>query len=83
MVKSFKESCRDMTKLIESCWDENNPDDGLTFDDIKKSNHNKHKNKGTFYYVPLFLSNLIYTNIFCSSYTSNLFRFSIFYVYFI
>ena len=22
-----------MTKLIESCWDENNPNDGLTFDE--------------------------------------------------
>ena len=32
-LKSFEESCEDMTKLIESCWDENNPDDGLTFDE--------------------------------------------------
>lgn len=32
-MKSFRESCDDMTKLIESCWDENNPDDGRTFDE--------------------------------------------------
>ena len=32
-MKSFRESCEDMTKLIISCWDENNPDDGLTFDE--------------------------------------------------
>lgn len=32
-MKSFKQSCEDMTKLIESCWDENNPDDGRTFDE--------------------------------------------------
>lgn len=32
-MKSFEESCVDMTKLIESCWDKNNPDDGLTFDE--------------------------------------------------
>ena len=31
--KSFIESCVDMTELIESCWDENNPDDGLSFDE--------------------------------------------------
>ena len=31
--KSFKQACNDMTRLIESCWDENNPDDGLTFDE--------------------------------------------------
>lgn len=33
MSKTFIESCVDMTELIESCWDENNPDDGLTFDE--------------------------------------------------
>lgn len=33
MNKSFKESCEDMTELIISCWDENNPDDGKTFDE--------------------------------------------------
>lgn len=32
-MKSFEESCVDMTKLIESCWDKNNPNDGLTFDE--------------------------------------------------
>ena len=32
-MKTFKESCEDMTKLIESCWDENNPNDGKTFDE--------------------------------------------------
>ena len=33
MNKDFKKSCDDMTKLIESCWDENNPNDGKTFDE--------------------------------------------------
>ena len=33
MNKDFKKSCNDMTELIESCWDENNPNDGLTFDE--------------------------------------------------
>lgn len=33
MNKDFKQSCEDMTELIISCWDENNPDDGLTFDE--------------------------------------------------
>ena len=33
MKKSFKKSCNDMTELIESCWDENNPNDGMTFDE--------------------------------------------------
>ena len=32
-MKSFRQSCDDMTKLIEDCWDENNPDDGKTFDE--------------------------------------------------
>ena len=32
-MKTFKESCEDMTELIISCWDENNPNDGLTFDE--------------------------------------------------
>ena len=31
--EDFKKSCDDMTKLIESCWDENNPNDGKTFDE--------------------------------------------------
>lgn len=29
----FRQACADMAELIESCWDENNPDDGLTFDE--------------------------------------------------
>ena len=33
MSKSFTESCTDMTELIISCWDENNPNDGKTFDE--------------------------------------------------
>ena len=33
MIKNFQESCEDMTELIISCWDENNPNDGLTFDE--------------------------------------------------
>jgi hypothetical protein len=32
-MKTFTESCEDMTKLIESCWDSNNPDDGRSFDE--------------------------------------------------
>lgn len=32
-MKTFKESCVDMTQLIISCWDENNPNDGRTFDE--------------------------------------------------
>lgn len=32
-MKNFKQSCEDMTQLIESCWDENNPNDGKTFDE--------------------------------------------------
>ena len=32
-MDDFKKACDDMTKLIESCWDENNPNDGLTFDE--------------------------------------------------
>ena len=31
--EEFKKSCNDMTELIISCWDENNPNDGLTFDE--------------------------------------------------
>lgn len=33
LSKDFKKSCDDMTELIESCWDENNPNDGKTFDE--------------------------------------------------
>ena len=32
-MKTYSEACEDMTQLIESCWDSNNPDDGLTFDE--------------------------------------------------
>ena len=32
-MDEFKKSCNDMTELIISCWDENNPNDGLTFDE--------------------------------------------------
>jgi hypothetical protein len=31
--EEFKKNIEDMTALIESCWDENNPNDGLTFDE--------------------------------------------------
>lgn len=31
--EEFKQSCNDMTELIISCWDENNPNDGKTFDE--------------------------------------------------
>ena len=30
---NFIKSCEKMTELIESCWDENNPNDGKTFDE--------------------------------------------------
>ena len=32
-MKTFTESCIDMTELIKSCWDSNNPNDGRTFDE--------------------------------------------------
>ena len=32
MKPETKEKINKATKLIESCWDENNPDDGKTFD---------------------------------------------------
>lgn len=32
-MNSFKQSCENITELIESCWDENNPNDGKTFDE--------------------------------------------------
>ena len=32
-MNNFKQSCENMTELIISCWDENNPNDGLTFDE--------------------------------------------------
>lgn len=31
--EEFKRKINDMTELIESCWDENNPNDGLSFDE--------------------------------------------------
>ena len=31
--KTIKAACDKMTEIIESCWDENNPDDGLSFDE--------------------------------------------------
>ena len=30
---SFKKKIDKAVELIESCWDENNPDDGLSFDE--------------------------------------------------
>ena len=33
MSNDFKCKCDKLTELIESCWDCNNPDDGLTFDE--------------------------------------------------
>lgn len=33
MSEEFRKSCNAMAELIESCWDENNPNDGLTFDE--------------------------------------------------
>jgi len=35
--KNFIESCENMTELIVSCWDENNPNDGKTFDERLES----------------------------------------------
>lgn len=31
--EEFKRKIENMTQLIESCWDENNPNDGLSFDE--------------------------------------------------
>ncbi len=33
MSEELKQSYNNMTELITSCWDENNPNDGLTFDE--------------------------------------------------
>ncbi|MDD6256513.1 hypothetical protein [Methanobrevibacter boviskoreani] len=33
VAEKFKKNIEDMTALIESCWDENNPNDGLSFDE--------------------------------------------------
>lgn len=32
-LEEFKRKCDQLTDLIEDCFDENNPDDGLTFDE--------------------------------------------------
>lgn len=32
-MKKFKKKIDKSIKIIESCWDENNVDDGLTFDE--------------------------------------------------
>ena len=32
-LEEFKKKVDEATDFIISCWDENNPDDGLTFDD--------------------------------------------------
>lgn len=29
----MKQACAKMNEIIESCWDSNNPNDGLTFDE--------------------------------------------------
>lgn len=39
-MKKFKNTCNRMTAIIESCWDENNPDDGKTFDERLKQKCN-------------------------------------------
>lgn len=31
--ENFKRKCDELTDLMESCFDENNPGDGLTFDE--------------------------------------------------
>lgn len=46
---SFKKSCEDMAALIESCWDENNPDDGLTFDERLARKLNKNNEMKDFF----------------------------------
>lgn len=45
--EEFKRKINDMTELIESCWDENNPNDGLTFDERlqKRLNENSELKK--------------------------------------
>ena len=34
--KRFKEKMDNLTRIIKSCWDENNPGDGKTFDERLK-----------------------------------------------
>lgn len=36
MSEEWKEKINNLTKTIESCWDENNPNDGKTFDERLK-----------------------------------------------
>lgn len=36
MNKSIKEKMENLTEIIESCWDENDPNDGKTFDERLK-----------------------------------------------
>lgn len=31
--ETIKAACDKMTEIIESCWDSNNPEDGLSFDE--------------------------------------------------
>ena len=37
----FKEKMDNLTRIIKSCWDENNPDDGKTFDERLKEKLSK------------------------------------------
>lgn len=46
--KEFKQKCEGMTKLIESCWDENNPDDGLSFDERLEKKLSENEDMNTF-----------------------------------
>lgn len=39
--EEFKRKIENMTQLIESCWDENNPEDGLSFDERLQMKLNK------------------------------------------
>lgn len=39
--KRFKEKMDNLTRTIESCWDENNPGDGKTFDERLKEKLSK------------------------------------------
>ena len=38
--EKFKQNCNAATDFIVSCWDENNPDDGLSFDERVQSRLN-------------------------------------------
>ena len=39
--KRFKEKMDNLTRIIKSCWDENNPGDGKTFDERLKEKLSK------------------------------------------